>query len=140
MTSNPPSRSARAIIFAPRSCPSSPGFATRILSRLSAITSNPAWVAIYAELDAKDFADLADRDLAAHGLEYRLHQVFVRTTGFGDARQRFAHLGRIALALHLAHALHLPLLDSWFDLEGLDRNFLGYRVLVDPHDGLDPLL
>src|SRR5215831_12917862 len=38
MTSNPSSRSARAMILAPRSWPSRPGFATRILIfRLSAI-------------------------------------------------------------------------------------------------------
>src|SRR5687767_9755127 len=35
MTSIPASRSARAMIFAPRSWPSSPGLATRILSFLS---------------------------------------------------------------------------------------------------------
>src|SRR4029453_7140128 len=57
MTSMPASRSARAMIFAPRSCPSSPGFAmtTRILRsrfmtvgqymnvRLTVIGSSPAW-------------------------------------------------------------------------------------------------
>src|SRR5215207_7978852 len=44
MTSMPASRSARAMIFAPRSCPSSPGFATttrilRLDSGLSAAVS-----------------------------------------------------------------------------------------------------
>src|SRR5919109_209651 len=54
MTSIPASRSARAMIFAPRSCPSSPGFAitTRIFLvmvrqymevRLTVIGSSPAW-------------------------------------------------------------------------------------------------
>ena len=54
MTSMPASRSARAMIFAPRSCPSSPGFAitTRIVRctsvripsvRLTVIGSSPAW-------------------------------------------------------------------------------------------------
>src|ERR687892_231967 len=54
MTSMPASRSARAMIFAPRSCPSSPGFAitTRIFLvmvrqymevRLTVIGSSPAW-------------------------------------------------------------------------------------------------
>src|ERR687896_2724502 len=54
MTSIPASRSARAMIFAPRSCPSRPGFAitTRIFLvmvrqymevRLTVIGSSPAW-------------------------------------------------------------------------------------------------
>ena len=58
MTSMPASRSARAMIFAPRSCPSSPGFATttRILRSamsaesttgactLSVIAMSGAWI------------------------------------------------------------------------------------------------
>ena len=101
--------------------------------------SNPARVAIYAELGAEHFADLTDRDLAANGLQYRLHQVFVPTTGFGNPRQGFAHRDRVAFAFDLAHALHLAFLDSRIDLERLDGNFLGYRVLIDADDRLDAL-
>src|SRR5512140_641038 len=54
MTSIPASRSARAMIFAPRSCPSSPGFATTTLIlaatvgqyrnvKLTVVGCSPAW-------------------------------------------------------------------------------------------------
>src|SRR5215472_238228 len=107
MTSNPPSRSARAIIFAPRSCPSSPGFATRILSLLSAMSLDPARVAIDPELLAKDVAYLTHGRLAADRFQYRLHQVLTRTARLGHPRQRLTQRNRVAIALHLAHALHL---------------------------------
>src|SRR5215472_12620660 len=116
MTSKPASRSARAMIFAPRSCPSRPGLATRILSRLSA-TSDPTWISVDAEFGAEHVADLAHRAVAPHRLAYRLHQILARAAGLCDAGERLARGPGIALALEPAHALHLHLLERRIDLE-----------------------
>src|SRR3954453_19597495 len=66
MTSIPASRSARAMIFAPRSCPSSPGLATTTRILRSAMTADSLGLLLDAELHAHvgrmDVAD--DRVLA----------------------------------------------------------------------------
>src|SRR3954452_7761945 len=93
MTSIPASRSARAMIFAPRSCPSSPGLATttRIL---------PLEAASTAGRDATRHAAAGDSRCP--------HPGGARTTASGDRRPALARRG-----LHLAGRLsprptHLP--------------------------------
>src|SRR5689334_14342803 len=112
MTSTPASRSARAMILAPRSCPSSPGLATRILRRWGfSLTSNPRRVAVDAELVAVDVADLAERDPLLHRGDQQRHEVpavAARGTHVGEAR-RDARV--VARRLERLHALDLLLLD-----------------------------
>src|SRR5215203_4816837 len=78
MTSMPASRSARAMIFAPRSCPSRPGLATttRIFLLLEAAAMPPIlWLARHPELHLHvrlvDRADDRVRPGAAQGLAVR---------------------------------------------------------------------
>src|ERR671914_484727 len=72
MTSMPASRSARAMIFAPRSCPSSPGLATTTRIFRSAIERRILWISAHAERHAHvrlvDRADDPVGAAAAHGL------------------------------------------------------------------------
>src|SRR5208282_5742213 len=96
--------------------------------------SDPARVAIYAELGAEDVAYFAHGRIAPYRFEHRFHQVIAGAARFGNPRQRFTQGDRIALAFHFADALHLAFLDFRIDLERLDRNLLGHRVLVHPDD------
>src|SRR5229473_782360 len=155
MTSKPPSRRARAIILAPRSWPSRPGFATRMRNRFSAtllypirldpvlspsiFALNPTRITIDAELGTIDIANLTDRRVMPHSFANRTHKIRARTAGLRDALQGFFYRDAVALALHLAHALDLPFLELVLDLQRLDRNLFGDAVLVDADDRLDPL-
>src|SRR6516164_5491431 len=150
MTSKPPSRSARAIILAPRSWPSRPGLATRIRNLLSAIfsatlrhlrptLSKPTRIRVDAEFSAKYVANLAYCNFTAYCLADRFHQVLVRAARLGDPFERVFDRGAVALALHLAHALNLPLFERRIDLQQLNRNLLGNRELVHPDNRLDTL-
>src|SRR5947208_10115416 len=81
MTSIPASRSARAITFAPRSWPSSPGFAMTTLSLRIHRRNRREPASYYRDLFvlAPDLpqrvAHLADRRVGADGVKNRRHQV-----------------------------------------------------------------
>src|SRR6185369_17537534 len=108
----PASRSARAMILAPRSCPSSPGLATRMRRRgAELMRSEPRRVAVDAELVAVDVADLAERDAVLHRVDEERHQVpavATRAPHVGEARRRTL---RVALRLERLHAADLRVLD-----------------------------
>src|SRR5919205_427048 len=80
MTSMPASRSARAMILAPRSCPSRPGFATttRIFPAIAPEpTSEDRRLAPRAPDLAQRVAHLAHRHVGTRAGEDRLHEVAV---------------------------------------------------------------
>src|SRR5215469_9671199 len=97
MTSMPASRKARAMILAPRSCPSSPGLATTtrkgLFIRLPAsVMSVDERSAILAEHSAKHIAHLAHRRLSLDGPYYRGHDILPSDRGLFDLLQRAADL------------------------------------------------
>src|ERR1700675_3947397 len=117
MTSMPASRKARAMIFAPRSWPSSPGLAisTRILfsgisqcplwDRISAYTINcqmPSFNVfewnltgclsnssffVCAENIAQGGADFAERRVSLHGVVEVRHEIFSALRGAAESRK-----------------------------------------------------
>src|SRR5467141_776153 len=120
MTSMPASRSARATTFAPRSWPSSPGFAirTRIFFAIG-ITSVEERLLPYPEGLSHDVADLAKGRLGPYRLEDQRHRVILGLAG-------------------LAKPFDLGLERGFRDLE-----LLHLRLLIDDevvHSDDDPLL
>src|SRR2546425_7641345 len=141
MTSMPASRSARAMIFAPRSCPSRPGFATTTLI-LPAMPGSVFATRGHAghvprpdrgtwledrrlAPDAPDLAEgvahLAHRHVGAGSVDDRAHQVAVVAGGvlLQPGERRFDRRG-VALRLERLHAVDLLLLEGRVDLEDLD--------------------
>src|SRR6516162_389348 len=105
MTSTPASRSARAMILAPRSCPSRPGLAIRMRSRRSATrASDPCRIAVHAEHVAEDVRDLAHGALRLYGGDHRRHQVGALRGGGVDVGEAVLHRTGGPRALALAHA------------------------------------
>src|ERR687894_2279453 len=86
MTSIPASRSARAMTFAPRSCPSSPGFATRTRIFLSLMLES--WLLVESVNVAQRVADFAERGVGADGLDGRGHRVLVVARGAAQSFER----------------------------------------------------
>src|SRR5215831_8618350 len=101
--------------------------------------SNPARILVNAEFGAKYVTNLAHRSLPAHSLADRFHQVLARAARLGYSFEGVLDRGAVALALHLAHALNLPLLERGIDLQHLDRNLLRNREPVDADNCLDTL-
>src|SRR5262249_30771277 len=135
MTSKPASRSARAMILAPRSWPSRPGLATRIRSGRTAL-SEPGRVAILAEDLAVEIGYLAQRAARLHRRHERRHQVLARAGGVAHPGERLAGGGRVALPLHPPHPVGLPRLDLERHTQQLRRALLGHLVAVHAHHGL----
>src|ERR1700761_2649018 len=111
MTSIPASRNARAMIFAPRSCPSSPGFATTtrkglfivlISRRASSIDDRCAILTKYLP---QHVANLADGGLGPDGAHHGRH-----------------HIGG-------AHGSFLPLFEGTSPLRGRPRAANGLSAL-----------
>src|SRR3972149_8828568 len=98
MTSIPASRSPRAITFAPRSCPSSPGFAirTRIFFAITS-TSVEQGLLPHAEHLAHHVADLPERGLRPHGIEDERHRVLVSFARLPEAVEGARVLLRMAV-------------------------------------------
>src|SRR5262249_52906655 len=128
MTSKPASRRARAMILAPRSCPSKPGLATRMRSGRSLIASNPGGIAILAEGLAEHVGDLAHRDALLHRGEDRRHDVVAALARIADAPRGVARLGAVARLLPRPYAIGLLPLDVGIDLQDRDRALLGHLV------------
>src|SRR5260370_39535071 len=83
MTSMPASRKARAITLTPRSCPSSPGFASKTLILWSLIIvpapnqnrRSKHRLAIFAKYRAQGIAHLAERRVGARAFYQQRHGV-----------------------------------------------------------------
>src|SRR5262245_42845133 len=135
MTSKPASRSARAMIFAPRSWPSRPGLATRIRSGRTAL-SEPGRVAVLPEDLAVDVGDLAERAPRLDRSDERRHQVLARARRVAHPSQRLARSGGVALALHAPHPIRLPRLHLERHAPQLGGSLLGDLVAVHAHHRL----
>src|SRR6185295_7579035 len=112
MTSIPASRSARATTFAPRSCPSSPGFAmsTRILrpvpagpgvviaptTEAVAFASEDRGFFVFAPDLAQGVAHLAQRGVRAGRFDHGVHEVVAAARGAAQALQRGVHARVVA--------------------------------------------
>src|SRR5579872_1227594 len=131
MTSKPASLSALAITLAPRSCPSSPGLATRTL-----IFSEAAGFTVLSINASKGIADLLERGVSFDRFHQRLHQILSGLGRVDDVPDAVGVSFLRPLLSQLGQALDLPLLDRTVDVECVDRalRFL-LLVLVDAdHD------
>src|SRR5688572_6050657 len=93
MTSMPASRNARAMTFAPRSWPSSPGLAitTRIFRIWSVRRLNERDFLVFPPDLPEGVAHLADRRIRAHAVEERIHRVVAAARRLLQRIERAAH-------------------------------------------------
>src|SRR3990170_1164348 len=155
MTSYPASRSARAMIFAPRSWPSSPGFPTRTrtfrsffpgfpldlpISRALAMSFPPCCLLIHRRVGIRSHrlpegvADFAERDVLPHRVEDDRHQV---GPGEGCVLQRVdagSRPFRVSFPAHFPGAGDLLPFDLLVDLQYRNGKLLVVRVAVHSHD------
>src|SRR3972149_3313054 len=136
MISYPASRSARATTLRPRSCPSSPGFASRRRKALaiSSIVSDDRGFAVLAVHAPQHPADLSQGHVGFDALQDRVHGVaraFGRTS---QGVQTTPSPRSVAIAAYPLRACHLPALDIRIDAQDRDRPLFGYRkrVAADP--------
>src|SRR3712207_9687 len=135
MTSMPASRSARAITFAPRSWPSSPGFATRTRIFLSLMLEGR--LLVESVNVAERVADFAERRVGADGLDGRGHGVVVVARGLFKFFERVRDGAVVAPRLRALEAFDLAVPHLLVDDEDGDCPlFLLHRVLVDADDCL----
>src|SRR5262245_28264622 len=137
MTSNPASRSARAMILAPRSWPSRPTLPTSSRSRgPSMVSSEDADFAVLAEHGLHRTADLPDRRAPADRLEDQGHQVLTALRAARDGVERAGNRAVVAGRLDLREARLLLDLDLPADLQDVESLSVLGDVLVHAHDGL----
>src|SRR3972149_1737262 len=160
MTSKHASRNARAMIFAPRSWPSSPGFPTRTrtfrspflllpsdlsLARALAMSCPPCCVLIHRRVGIRSHrfpegvADFAERDIVLHRVEDDGHQV---GPGEGRVLQRVDagnHPFRVSFPADFPGAGDLLPFDLLVDLQGRYGGVLGALVAGGPPAPLLPL-
>src|SRR5918998_5163491 len=113
MTSIPASRSARAITFAPRSWPSSPGLATRTRIFLSLMLESG--LLVESVNVAQRVADFAERGVGADGLDGRGHRVVAVARGLLQLFERVGDRARVAAGLGALKALALLVADALVD-------------------------
>src|SRR4030042_5409148 len=109
MTSKPASLSAWATTLAPRSCPSRPGFAMRIVAifMFSPPSENRDARLVLAEDVPQSLTDLAQRGVDFHRLQNRGHEII---RGFGLLLERgesLLHLFPLAIFLPFFQFLQL---------------------------------
>src|SRR5581483_8773478 len=152
MTSMPASRSARAMIFAPRSWPSRPGFATttriflsvEVLIGRGSLERRRLGVAAEHVLERGDH--LALGHLGARGVEQVGHQVFALVAGGAlESLERGGRRGLVAALAERLHARDLLLLELGVDPQDRDDiAFVALGVSVYAHHlaltGLELLL
>src|SRR5215211_4990859 len=140
MTSMPASRSVRATILIPRSCPSSPTFATRTrtVTTPPAASSGAGLFDPCPEDTLEGPDDLAEGGVRSHRVHQRGHQVHVRV---GCVRaypfQPGGDLLGVALLLDLGKALELTVLHVVADVERQRLLLVSLGELVHPHQ--DPM-
>src|SRR5678816_2634273 len=123
MTSIPASRNARAMIFAPRSCPSSPGFATTTRKGCP-ISDLILSASLVDDRPAIDTVDLAQHvaHLSNGGLRFdrandRRHHVVADGGGLLDVFEGTRRLGLCARTPHALRPLDLPFDEARVELE-----------------------
>src|SRR5829696_6555972 len=135
MTSIPASRSARAMTFAPRSWPSSPGFATRTRIFLSLMLESR--LLVESVNVAQRVTDFAERGVGADGVDGRGHRVVARARGLLQLFERVRDGAVVAPRLRALQAFDLVVAHPLVDDEDGDFRLLAlHRVLVDADDGL----
>src|SRR5579884_4221494 len=138
----PASRRARAMIFAPRSWPSRPGFATttRIFPAIRASLEDGG-LAPGAPHVAERVAHLAHRDVGAGAGHDRLHQVRVAFGGTAEVGERPLDRGGVAAGAQCPDTFDLLALERGVDAQDLGLLLLFDLVAVDADDhplpGLD---
>src|SRR4030065_2125446 len=150
----PRPRSAGAMISAPRSWPSSPGFPTRTrtfrsffpglpsdlpVSRALAMSFPPCCLLVHRRVGIRahripeGVADFAERDVLPHRVEDDRHQV---GPGEGCVLQRVDAGNRpfrVSLSSHIPGAGDLLPVDLLVDLQDRNRKLLVARMAVHPH-------
>src|SRR5712692_694355 len=137
MTSIPASRSARAMIFAPRSWPSSPGLAiktriffsgisveTRSFPLQRGITLSDSHFFVSAENLAHGVANFAERGVGLHGIVNERHEIIFAFGGFAQRGQAPRNFLLRSLCAQFAQPLRLPVRDRLIDLQNFQRLFL----------------
>src|ERR1043166_1773338 len=135
MTSMPASRSARAMTFAPRSCPSRPGFATS--TRIFRVDILEGGLFVDAEHVAQRGTNLTESGVSAHGFNRRGHRVLVSRGDELEFIQCIGNCARVALCASLFETFDLVRAHGIVDHE--DRNFsrlVSHHVLVHPNNRL----
>src|SRR5439155_6021883 len=132
MTSKPASRSALATTFAPRSCPSRPGFAIRI--RIGACNSYDDRLAELAELRPQHVGHLANRAVGLRALGQVRHQIRGSLGRRAQLLEGARRGRRVALGPDSPNALDLPAALLLVDLVELDVPRLLPAVLVHADD------
>src|SRR5688572_14048473 len=125
MTSIPPSRSARAMTLAPRSCPSRPGLAmtTRIFWAMGQLD--------YRLLDvlspdvAQRVAHLADRGVGADRLEQQGHRIGVADGPVAQGLEGPGDTGAVARPPQRLELRQLGLASRLVDIQDTDRLVIG---------------
>src|ERR1700730_1289432 len=129
MTSMPASRKARAMTFAPRSCPSSPGLA--MITRIFRVTGPPAFLVRLSASDDGHFlvfapdltqrvAHLAEGGVRAHGVQNRRHQVLGPSCRSDQRIERAPHAIGVAPLLQPLQSGELPVRRGVIDIEDPD--------------------
>src|ERR1700676_5117069 len=141
MNSMPASRSARAIIFAPRSCPSSPGLAIKTRIFLSGIFNNrPASgdgdFFVGAEDGAHGVAEFAESGITFHGVEEVRHEVFLAFRGLAKRIEAALDFVVGALGAELGEAFGLAMRHRVVNLQSIERLLLGHEIVHAHHDFL----
>src|SRR6267142_4776750 len=134
----PASRSARAITFAPRSCPSSPGFAisTRIffVMRLSAsIRSRNCYFLGCAKSVSHGVTDLPERRVRFHRIENKWHQVIFALGSGAQSRKLPRHFVVRTFRAHLPQPFRLALRTAFVNLQSLQRFFFVDKCIYADH-------
>src|SRR4030042_3934876 len=140
MTSIPPARRARAISFAPRSCPSKPGLATKTLIFLSPMLQPPLGdgrtLLIFTEYLPQAISDLTQGDIALNRLEDIRPKVLRALSRFSQRLEGILDLEGIPLTSHLAQLLPLIALYIRTYLDDIGKGRLFRCQLIEPHDYL----
>src|SRR5712691_1339014 len=139
MTSMPASRNARATTFAPRSWPSSPGFAisTRIFFAIG-ITSVEERLLPHPEGLSHHVANLSEGRLRPNRLKDQGHRVVLGLAGLANAVESLRMLSRVPCPSEFSETSHLGFEGGLGDLEGLHIRLLVDDVVVHADD--NPLL
>src|SRR5579862_4724433 len=140
----PASRNARAMILAPRSWPSNPGFAIKTRIFLSGIWvgefssipvgSRDSDFFVGAEDGAECVADLAYGGVGFYGVEQVRHKVFAAFGGVAQRVEAAVDFGLGAIGAQLGEAGGLAVRYALIDLQNVERLFFGDVVVDADHD------
>src|SRR5215208_4651605 len=114
----PASRRARAITFAPRSWPSSPGLATS--TRIGCCILQVCRLLVHAEDIAQRVADFTQGGVGPYGIEQERHRVVGPLGGAAESVERRLHAAIIAPCPQRRQFFLLPARGGLVDLQHFD--------------------